>query len=550
LSITKVAGGIGELRRVASVGSHANIGIGHTRWSTHGKPTVENAHPFLSCDGKIAAVHNGVIENHLELRKMLEDAGHRFTSETDSEVIPHIVEMEMEKGATLEQAFAKLPTMLKGSYAIVLIREGFEGQVAVRKQSPLVIGVGDREYFTSSDIPTFLPYTSKVIYLEENDTVKVDSSGVTRLNEGRAPAGKQSLAPVLVDLHPDSIRKAGFDYFMIKEILEQAEVLGAIIGQDASKIDSLVRDITTSKRVFVVGTGTSYNSSLYADRLSLLLGLNHLRSVVSSELEQFEKLLDEESLVILLSQSGETADTIMAARLAMERDAKLWAIVNSPLSTLGRMCEGVIPISCGPELAVAATKSYTAQLAIVTKVIHGCANQAREGDRILLDARSALYDLMSDASRAHVRRLAEELHEVNDVFLLGRGLQNVTARESALKLKEVGGMRAEAFYTGEMKHGPLALVREGTRAMFFYSPLDKKYAETAASELASRGARIYSFGVEPLNTSMWHIQTDDIGYGLPMIQVVPVQILSYEVAKLRNLNPDQPRNLAKSVTVG
>jgi glucosamine--fructose-6-phosphate aminotransferase (isomerizing) len=301
--------------------------------------------------------------------------------------------------------------------------------------------------------------------------------------------------------------------------------------------------------VFVVGTGTSYNSSLYADRLSLQLKLKHVRSVVSSEMEHFENLLDQETLVILLSQSGETADTIAAARIAQEKKAKLWALVNFPMSSLARMCGGVLPICCGPELAVAATKSYTAQLALITKLLYGSAGLAEEGNRMLLDARSALYDLMSNAARDHVMKLAKDLRGERDIFLLGRGLQNVTAREAALKLKEVAGMRAEAFYTGEMKHGPLALVGEGTRVMFFYSPQDQKHAENAASELAARGARIYSFGVNPLSTSIWHVRTDDIGKGLPMIQVVPVQVLSYEIAKMRNMDPDKPRNLAKSITV-
>jgi glucosamine--fructose-6-phosphate aminotransferase (isomerizing) len=506
---------------------------------------------MVSCSGEIAVVHNGVIENYLELRGKLEASGHRFSSETDSEVIPHLLEESVRLGKSFSQAFSQLPEKLRGSFAIVALAKGDPHLYLTRRVSPLVVGVSETGYHPASDIPSILNFTSKVVYLRENDCLEVGSRGIHRLSPiGGNPSPLEPTEVQSVSDPPDGMDKGDFDHFMIKEIFEQARIVESIVDAPPAGIDALVSALQGAQKVFIVGIGTSYHAALYWDRMASRLGLHSVRSVIASEMDQFESLIDKDSMVVVLSQSGETADTISAAKVALNKGAHLWGILNVPASTLGRLCHGVVPLNCGPEIAVAATKSYTAQVAVIIETLHRMVYKGGEGERLLKDAVGTMYDLTSTSVREHVQGLAKRLKDSPDIFLLGRGLQNVTAREAALKLKEVAGIRAEAFYMGEMKHGPFALVREGTPAMLFYNTKEKAVAEVASMELASRGAFICSVGPEPLTSSKWHIRTNESGTGFPLTQIVPLQILSYDIAALKQMDPDHPRNLAKSVTVG
>jgi glutamine---fructose-6-phosphate transaminase (isomerizing) len=549
IQVSRVMGLVEGLIRERAPNLNATLGVGHTRWATHGLPSVENAHPLVSCDESIAVVQNGIIENHAELRRELEGKGHRFRSATDSEVIPHLLEEEMRAGKTFRAAFGKLHGRLIGTFAIVAAHKDYPYLLVTRRGSPLVIGVGDGEYFPASDIPCFLGFTQKVLYIREEDCLQIDTDGIHRF-DGETPLASPIDAPLtLVDLDLAHADRAGQDHFMIKEILEQDEILERILLLDPAAITRLGQSIRSSRQVFFAGAGTSYHSSLYAEYCAMSLGIANVRSVVSSEFGHFAPQLGSKDLVVLLSQSGETADTLAAGRLARLRGASVGAIVNSPLSTIVRESDASVPISCGMEVAVAATKSYTAQLTTILLSLCHAAGVVSRGTSTVREASNSLYNLTSDTSRRLVKQIAQDLGSSRDVYLLGRGLQNVTARESALKLKEVAGVRAEAFFLGEMKHGPLSLIDDSSRVILFFGDADYASAKTGASELASRGARIYTVGPRPIAESSYHIQTPDIDLGLPICQIAPVQLLSYELARMRNLNPDRPRNLAKSVTV-
>lgn len=550
LAVRKCLGPVSNLKTSSQVDVTSHLGIGHTRWATHGKPTIENTHPLLSCNRDIAVVHNGVIENHVELRGRLERAGHRFVSETDSEVIPHMLEENVRTGMSFAEAFRLLPEQLEGSFAIVATSKFLPNLYLVRRGVPLVIGVSDTGYYPASDIPSFLPYTTRVVYLKENACLEVKSEGIHLISERDGNSSLLDPTEVHVtDESPSEVERGSFDHFMIKEIYDQGEVIQRITETPSVELDQLVAATRKASKVFLVGIGTSYHSALFLDRLAHLSGVDRFRAVVSSEIEQFERVLGKDSLVVVISQSGETADSISAARIALKQGADLWGIMNVPVSSLGRLCRGVLPIACGRELAVAATKSYTAQLSLLVRLLGKYLYREADSERILKDVVGAIYNLTSVSTRELLQELARDLKDCEELFVLGRGLQNVTAREAALKLKEVAGIPAEAFYLGEMKHGPLALIHEGSVVMIIHGANDKLQASVAASELQSRGARILSVGPDRLGSSSWHIQTCGVGLGSPITQIIPIQILSYEIAALRGLNPDFPRNLAKSVTV-
>ncbi len=539
-------------QEIAALSPSGSSAIGHTRWATHGKVDARNAHPHLSCDGAIAVVHNGVIENADRLRAELQGRGHNFLSDTDSEVIPHLLEEEMRRGRSFERAFLSLQETLLGTYAILALHRDFDSVCLTRKGSPLVIGVGDREYFPASDIPSFLPITSRVIYLGENDCFTVSPQGIEQLavDGERAVRLATPLLPESVSIAPESISKGNFEHFMIKEILEQTGTLERIIEGAPALIGDVIPLLRDARDIVLVGAGTSYHASLFGQYLFAGAARRHVDAYVSSDFEHHADLLGPGSVVIALSQSGETADTLEAVRLARGRGAETVAVTNVALSSISRQSDHVIPLFSGPELAVAATKSYTAQLAILTLFAQMLVtDRSADGARPLWQARDALFNLTSEAARRHTREVGRDLLGAQPVFLTGRGRHYVTALEAALKLKEVSGLKAEALHGGEMKHGTLALVESGTPALHFYDGQELVRTEIAASELKARGARIISIGPQPLPSSDHHIRVEDAGVATPIVQVIPMQILAYELAKLKSMDPDRPRNLAKSVTV-
>lgn len=527
------------------------VAIGHTRWATHGRVDERNCHPLASCDGSIAIVHNGVIQNSSVLRARLSGAGHTFQSETDSEVVAHLIEQGIKEGKTMATAFLDLRDELEGTYAILAVRAGAPEVYLMRHGAPLVVGVGDEEYFPASDVPSFLPFTSQVTYLPERTGFVLDAGGLELLDfrEGEARRIDGAPLPQPVGLTAESVSKGNFEHFMIKEIIEQTETLERIIQTAPDQLQGLADRLVHARNLVFVGAGTSYHASLFGKYLMSSVGRRYSDACVSSEFEFHADVLNSQDVVVALSQSGETLDTLEAVQMAQSRGIFTLALTNGELSSIARRADHVLPILSGPELAVAATKSYTSQLALVALLAHTAAGDGGTALRSLWQARDALFNLTSDAARLHTKQVGRALIGTHPVFLIGRGLNYVTALEAALKLKEVAGLKAEAFHGGEMKHGPLALIEEGTPVLLFYDDHEVTKAEVAASELASRGARILSVGPSPLPDSANHIKVESTGFSAPIAQIVPMQILAYELAMLKNLDPDHPRNLAKSVTV-
>jgi glutamine---fructose-6-phosphate transaminase (isomerizing) len=528
-----------------------SIGLAHTRWATHGRADLANAHPLVSCDGSILVVHNGVLENAFELRDRLTSQGHRFTSETDSETIPHLLEQALADGRTMDEAIARLPEQLVGSYAIVAMRQGQEELYVLRSGSPLVVGIGDGEYFPASDIPSFLPFAQKVIYLHEDDPFAIGRQGIRRVLAGRGSGAEATAAPLPqpVSLNVDSVSKGSFEHFMIKEIMEQVAAIARLTDSPPPSLAAAADLVRGAPSVKFVGAGTSYHAGLFGQFLFGTVLHRDAESCVASEFEFRAETLRPGSVVIAMSQSGETADTLQAVRFARDRGARVVGLVNSESSSLTRASDVVIPLRSGPELSVAATKSYTSQLVALNLLVEHLSPDPAGVIRTILQARDSLYELTSDSARSYMASLAHSLSRHQHLLLIGRGGNYVTALEAALKIKEVAGLASQAFPGGEMKHGPLALVSDGAPVILFYDRSQVTRAELAASELATRGAAIYSVGPQPLRSSTLHIRVNDAGVATPIAQIVPMQLLAYELAKLRQLDPDHPKNLAKSVTV-
>ena len=548
-SVGSIAAFRGEVLAAAPSGT---IGIAHTRWATHGRADLANAHPHVSCDGTILVVHNGVLENAYDLRAELMRQGHRFTSDTDSEVVPHLLEQALSDGLTMDGAVARLPEQLVGSYAIVAVRKGLEELFVVRKGSPLVVGVGDqKEYFPASDIPSFLPFAHRVVYLREDDPFAIGREGLRRLRSenGSASTDPYEGLPVPVSLSVESISKGSFEHFMMKEIMEEVGAIGRLVDAPPPSLDTAAELLRSAPAIKFVGAGTSYHAGLFGQFLLGTILHRDAEAIVSSEFEFRASSLPTGSAVVAMSQSGETADTLQAVAIARERGARVIGLVNTEGSSLTRIADTVIPLRSGPELSVAATKSYTSQLVVLNLLVQRLARDPSAAIRTTLEARDSLLELTSDSARTYMASLAHDLVDHDRMLLIGRGGHYVTALEAALKIKEVAGFDAQAFPGWEMKHGPLALVGEGTPAILFYDRDQANRAELAASELATRGATIYTVGPRPLRTSSLHVRVRDAGPATPIPQIVPMQLLAYELAKLRHLDPDHPKNLAKSVTV-
>jgi len=550
--LRRSVGPIAEFRdQILSTAPSGTMGIAHTRWATHGRADLANAHPHVSCDGSVLVVHNGVLENAYALREELAGKGHRFSSDTDSEAIPHLLEQSLAEGLTMDGAVSRLPGQLVGAYAVVAMRQGQDELFVLRKGSPLVVGVGDGEYFPASDIPSFLPFAQRVIYLHEEDPFAIGPRGIRRLTSTDASnaAGGYRELPEPVSLRVESVSKGSFEHYMIKEIMEQTAAIARLVDSpppSLARASEILRDASSIK---FVGAGTSYHASLFGQVvLGTVLRMDS-EACVSSEFEFRARALRPGTVVVAMSQSGETADTLQAVGFAREQGARVIALVNTEGSSLTRTADVVIPLRSGPELSVAATKSYTSQLVALNLLVESLSRDPAEGARTTMQARDSLFELTSDSARAHVVSLANSLVHHDQLLLVGRGGNYVTALEAALKIKEVAGIGAQAFPGGEMKHGPLALVREGSPVLVFYDQSQAERAELAASELIARGACIYSVGPRPLRSSSLHLRVNDAGVATPIPQIVPMQLLAYELAKLRQLDPDHPKNLAKSVTV-
>jgi glucosamine--fructose-6-phosphate aminotransferase (isomerizing) len=522
-----------------------NVGCGHTRWATTGAVTKENAHPHLSNNKKIAVVHNGIIENYQELRDFLISRNFSFFSQTDTEVIPNLIEYFMREKDFFEATKLALER-LEGSYAIIALHQGDSKIIAARKESPLVIGVGDNEYFIASDIPAFLEHTKKVIYLEEKDVVSMGKEIKVFSLKSNSFVDR----PInTIEWNLEQVKKGSFEHYMLKEITEQTETINKAIIQDENKIREIVEIMKKARGIYLVGCGSSYHACLAAAYKFSSIAKMHINVALASEFSNYKDFLVPESLVIAVSQSGETADVLEAVRAAKERSAKIISIVNVMGSSLTRASDKALMMNSGPEICVLSTKTYTSQLALLTLLAYAIAGKHEEGKKKLKDLINFVYYMTSSNARKYIREVAEKIKDKDHIYLIGRGLQYPTALEAALKIKEVSYIHAEGFAGGELKHGTISLIEKGTPCIVFTSSQTEKEILSNAAELKVRGG--YIIGIGPKDNEVFDIfiKVRESEEANSICQIIPIQILAYQLALLRGCDPDRPRNLAKSVTV-
>jgi glucosamine--fructose-6-phosphate aminotransferase (isomerizing) len=538
----------------------ADLGIGHTRWSTHGEPTDENAHPHTDCTGEVAVVHNGIIANYQELKAELD--GHVFQSETDTEVIPHLVEEELHGGTQLLPAVKRVLARLEGSFAIAVAHADTDGIVVARQDSPLVVGHGRDEMYVGSDVTAFIDYTKRVSYLHDGDVAHVSSDGIEVFNDG-----ERVERPVeTVDWDASSAGKAGYDHYMHKEIHEQPNALRqALSGRVDTLSGEVDLDISLADAVFercehvqIVACGTSYHAGLCTKQLVESVTDVPVTVTIASEYEAHEGFDPDTTLAIAITQSGETADTLSAIRTAIAHGMTTMAITNTVGSTVTREVDETVYINAGPEIGVAATKTFLSQVATTTLFAVYLARtrgtiSINEAATILESLRSlpsAVQEVLD--AESHVEQLAREYADSESFFFIGRRAGHPVALESALKLKEISYDHAEGFAAGELKHGPLALVTPDTPVIALLTD-DTAAAETLnnVKEVESRGAPVIGLASSDVGRSFCDhvIDVPAIGRMEPLVANVALQLFAYHVAKTKGRNIDKPRNLAKSVTV-
>lgn len=561
LEIRKDAGVIDDLKvKLDLEGLGGEVGIGHTRWATHGSVSAVNAHPHADCSGRIAIIHNGIIENHYDLREALVKKGHRFVSETDSEVIAHLIEDRLfgaadpaeaisTEGPSFERACAEAFKQLGRSYAILALLEGEEKIVGARKDSPLVVGLADHGTFIASDVSPFLEWTKNVVYLQNDDLVVATKNGVEFFNLYQ---GEVSRPISTVEWDQKEAERGSFDHFMLKEISEQAETIQKALQQDMGVVEGIARRIREGFGVFFIACGSSYHACLTGTYLFSKVAGIHVNVVLASEFENYENFLTENTLVFAVSQSGETADVLEAVRAAKRRGSKIVSITNVVGSSLSREGDDLLLMNSGPEICVLSTKTYTSQVVLMALLAYSLKGEDEAREDCVQKVKNLymdIYNLTSESMREHLKRLAGLLAEEEHIYMIGRGLQYTTAMEAALKVKEVSYIHTEAFAGGELKHGPLALIDQGTPVFVFVSQENEPRILSNAQEVKARGGYVIgvSYRKDPIFDSWIKVPECDVFN--PVIQAIPMQVLAYELAVRRGLDPDKPRNLAKSVTV-
>lgn len=520
-----------------------HIGIGHTRWATHGNVTDVNAHPHPSSSGKIAIVHNGIIENYDELKADLQKRGYNFKSQTDSEVIANLLQFNYDQCHDIKQSMIRTMSKLKGHYAFVAMFEN--GMLAAaRYHEPLIVGIGKNGFFLSSDVLGFIEKTDDAIYLDNGEFVMLDRIGI-QIYDFEGNAVKHQVTKVSKEFA--DAYKGDYAHFTLKEISEQPDTIIQAGDKSADAINTATDFIKHARNIYITGSGTSYNAALIAKYLWQKHAKIKVEPIISSELSFTPETIDPNSILIAISQSGESADVLEAVKIAKKANAKILSIVNILTSSLAQESAVVIGMGCGPEIGVAATKSFTAQLSIIYKIARKLCDGCINVDSTKIS--DSVGKVLSDQTK--IKEIAKELKDVQDIYILGRAVHYPIALESALKLKELSYIHAEGIPGGELKHGPLALM-DSSVYVIIINPNDFTYNDTltSAREIKARGAKIIGISDKPSDVYDHWIQIPTIDDALyPLIEIIPIQLLSYYSAIEKDTDPDYPRNLAKSVTV-
>ena len=542
INIKKGVGKVAEVKTNENLQQMAGkIGIGHTRWATHGGVTKQNAHPHYSNSSNVAIVHNGIIENFQELKADLVSDGYKFESETDTEVIVNLIQQNFEKTSDVKDAITKTISKLKGHYAFVAMFQ--DGTLAAaRFHEPLIIGIEKDNYYISSDVLGFIEKTDDAIYIDNENFIIVNDSGLEIFNfEGEKV--KSSITKVSKEFA--DVYKGDYAHFTLKEISEQPQTI--LKSANKKDIQKFVESIKNSDSLYITGSGSSYNAAEVTKYLMSKFTKTSITPIISSELPFSINNIGKNSTFIAISQSGQSADVLHAIRIAKESNSKIFSIINHQNSSLSQESELTLGINCGPEIGVAATKSFTSQLAVLYQITNQlCDNCISTDWQKISDAFSYILD-----NDSKIKQIAKQLNEISDIYVLGRGIHFPIAKEAALKLKELTYIHAEGIAGGELKHGPLALM-DSSVFVIIINPTDSTYGDTmnSANEIKARGAKI--IGISNKNDSVYDYwieipDMDDSSY--PLVEIIPIQLLSYYAALEKNTDPDYPRNLAKSVTV-
>ena len=570
LSVYKKKGKVSDLEAyIKNLPVHSNIGIGHTRWATHGEPNDVNAHPHYSSNRELAIIHNGIIENYSSLKTELESRGHVFLSETDSEVFIHLIEdVKQNNDCTLDEAVRLALSMVVGAYAIVIMSNSDKDLlIAARKGSPLVIGIGKGEYFLASDASPIIEYTNDVVYLNDHEIALINKGELTIKNIN---ADTQTPYVQTLDLELDQIEKGGYPHFMLKEIFEQPKsIKDSMRGRVNASLGHLqlggilqyANKLTKAERIIIVACGTSWHAGLVAEYLFEDIARIPVEVEYASEFRYRNPIIREGDVVIAISQSGETADTLAAIELAKSKGAVIFGVCNVVGSSIARASHEGAYLHAGPEIGVASTKAFTAQvsvLAMMAIIVGNKKGTITESQYIaLLTELETIPQKVEKAlqSNEQILEIADKFKDAKNFLYLGRGYNFPVALEGALKLKEISYIHAEGYPAAEMKHGPIALI-DAEMPVCVIAPQDNSYEKIVSNiqEVRARKGRVIAVVTEGdshiRNMAEHTIEVPATHEALmPLLTVIPLQLLSYHIAVMRGCNVDQPRNLAKSVTV-
>lgn len=532
------------------------LAFGHTRWATHGGVTTVNAHPHLDCTKTIAVIHNGIVENYETLKRTLIKKGHVFVSETDTEVIAHLVEEYLKTTSPLQRdvapAFSKAVQRafndLEGLNAVILIHTTSHEMVAARNGSPLVVGFGNGENFLASDPAALLPHTKQVHFLEDDELAIVRDKNIHIFNTRTGVRARPRKQMITWDVK--EAEKGKFHDFMIKEIHEQPGIISEIVADTSSELQKLAGTIGRYKDTYIVGCGSASYVAMAGAYLFSKIAKRRIDPVIGSEFGYELDFLTSKNLVIALSQSGETMDTLESVKKAKKKGAAIFALVNVLGSTLYREADYKMLIGAGPEKAVASTKALTGKLAHLTLLAYTLAGNAKEGQKIVLSAAKSTKSVLEESNINEIKALASRLKNSEHIYVIGRGLSYPASLETAIKIKEISYIHAEGMAAGELKHGPLALVEKGSPCIAFL-PNDETYGANLAGamEMKARGGYLIGISHMPHEIFDTYLHVDDAKEATIIPNIVTGQLLAYYLTRERNLDPDMPRNLAKSVTV-